>query len=359
MTKKALMDRWKNDPIWKHKWEQIALWLFSTNEEFDKTEEMEYTPDGYLDLRGFPLNWDIEIQEYTDLSKIDLTQNPRGLGSIENKKFEKVDFSYADFSGRYMLKCKFYDCIFDNVKMLDIHEEQCSFRDCIFRKGIYGGSLGMGESHYKNVQFQSVKMHRTQMWWPNFEDCLFQNCNLRGTDFGGAHFKNVKFVGKVDNVWFRGKTPDRYKENCRWRPEIDERWEQVFPMEVDFSEATLSDLTISNLCDLSEVVLPGDGSCYLIPNLDAMRADISERLKKGKKRLLERLLDYHLMDGEDKIMEIFYLNDVYRDIREDFPPEEQQESYDLCKEICDDLLNKGILTLEKIKEISQNKFTNL
>lgn len=348
MTKKALMDRWKNDSIWKRKWEQIALWLFSASEEIDKAKGMEYTSDGYLDLRGFPLNWDIDIQDYTDLSKIDLTQNPRGLGNIENKKLEKVDFSYADFSGRYMRKCEFYDCIFDNVKMLDIQEEQCSFRDCIFRKGIYGGSLGEGESHYENVQFQSVKMHGTQMWWPNFEDCLFQNCNLRGTDFGGARFKNVKFVGKVDNVWFRGKVPDRYKEDCRWRPEIDERWDQVFPMEVDFSEATLSDLTISNLCDLSEVVLPSDGSCYLIPNLDAMRADISERLKKGKKRLLERLLDYYLGDREDKIMGILCLNDVYRDIREDFAPEEQQESYDLCKEICDDLLKKGILTLGKI-----------
>lgn len=40
---------------------------------------------------------------------------------------------------------------------------------------------------------------------------------------------------------------DRYKVNRRWRPEIDERWDQVFPMEVDFSEATLSDLTISKL----------------------------------------------------------------------------------------------------------------
>lgn len=79
-TKKALMDRWKNDPIWKHKWEQIALWLISASEEFDKTEGMEYTSDGYLDLRGFPLNWDIDIQDYTDLSKIDLTQNSRGAG---------------------------------------------------------------------------------------------------------------------------------------------------------------------------------------------------------------------------------------------------------------------------------------
>lgn len=48
-----------------------------------------------------------------------------------------------------------------------------------------------------------------------------------------------------------------------------------------FGSHVKQNLTISNLCDLSEVVLPSDGSCYLIPNLDAMRVDISERLKKG------------------------------------------------------------------------------
>jgi len=89
MTKKALLDRWKNDAIWKHKWEQIALWLFSTSEEIDKIEGMEHTSDGYLDLRGFRLNWDIDIQDYSILSKIDLTQNPRGIGSIVNKRFKK------------------------------------------------------------------------------------------------------------------------------------------------------------------------------------------------------------------------------------------------------------------------------
>lgn len=212
--------------------------------------------------------------------------------------------------------------------------------------------MGLAESHYKNVQFQSVKMNRTQMWWTDFEDCLFSNCNLRGTDFGGSHFKNVKFIGKVEFVWFRGKMPDHYKSNCRWMPDIEERWDQVLPMEADFSEATLSDLTISDFCDLAEVILPSDGSCYLIPDLDAMRDDIGKRLKKEKKRLLERLLEYYLMKRENQNMKILCLNDVYREIQKDFAPEEQQESYDLCKEICNDLLNKGILTLGKIKEIS-------
>lgn len=312
---------------------------------------MEYTPDGYLDLRGFPMNTFVDIQEYTNLQRVvNLIQGARRL--ISQKRFEKIDFSHADFSGRYIEKCTFNDCIFGNVKMRDIGEEQCSFRDCIFREGFYDGFLGLGGSCYKNVRFQSVKMTRTDMWWPDFEDCLFQNCNLKYTDFGGAHFKNVKFTGKVEDVWFRGKKPEHYKSSCRWMPDIEERWDQVLPMETDFSEATLRNLTISDSCDLSEVILPSDGSCYLIPDLDAMRDDISKRLKKEKKRLLEELLEYDLTKRENQNMRILCLNDIHHDIQRDFAPEEQPESYALCKALCNDLLNKGILTLGKINEIS-------
>lgn len=340
---KKIIERWKNDPIWKQRWERIALWIFSENEIIDTVEDMEYTSNGYLDLRGFPLNVFIAIQEYTNLQRNELLQDSGG--AIANKRFEKVDFSYADLGGRVIEECKFYDCVFENTMMRDIAETKNVFVNCVFRKGIFGGFLGMGESDYKNVLFQSVKMHRTQMWWPNFENCLFHDCNLRGTDFGGAHFKNVKFVGKIEGVWFRGKRPDRYKENCKWRPEIDERWDQIFPMESDFSEATLSDLTISDSCDLSEVILPSDGSCYLVPDLDAARVDINMRLKKEENRLLKRMLEYYFMKMENQNMEILCLNDVYREIRKEFAPEEQQENFDLCKEVCNDLLNKKILTL--------------
>lgn len=340
---KKIIERWKNDPIWKQRWERIALWIFSENEIIDTVEDMEYTSNGYLDLRGFPLNVFIAIQEYTNLERNELLQDSGG--AIANKRFEKVDFSYADLGGRVIEKCKFYDCVFENTMMRDIAETKNVFVNCVFRKGIFGGFLGMGESDYKDVQFHSVKMHRTQMWWPNFENCLFYDCNLRGTDFGGAHFKNVKFVGKIEGVWFRGKRPDRYKENCKWRPEIDERWDQILPMGADFSEAALSDLTISDSCDLSEVILPSDGSCYLVPDLDAARTDINMRLKKEENRLLKRMLEYYFMKMENQNMEILCLNDVYREIRKEFAPEEQQENFDLCKEVCNDLLNKKILTL--------------
>lgn len=219
---KLLLERWKNSVIWKQRWERIVLWMYSTDENMDMAIEMEYTSDGYLDMRGFPFYNGIDFMEYTDIKYENMIQDSRGM--ISNKRFEKVDFSLSDFTQRYMDKCIFSNCIFENVKMRGITEEQCSFLDCIFRKGIYGGSLGLGESYYKNVQFQNIKLHGTQMWWPNFEDCIFSNCNLRGTDFGGAHFANVKFIGKVDRVWFRGKLPDRLKRGSRFGEKYD-RWD--------------------------------------------------------------------------------------------------------------------------------------
>jgi hypothetical protein len=46
-------------------------------------------------------------------------------------------------------------------------------------------------------------------------------------------------------------------------------------------------------------------------------------------------------------MGVLNLKDVYNEIQKDFAPEEQQESYDLCKEICNDLLSKGLI-MDKI-----------
>ena len=53
---KKIIERWRNDPVWKLRWERIALWIFSENEILDIAEDMEYTSNGYLDLRGFPFN---------------------------------------------------------------------------------------------------------------------------------------------------------------------------------------------------------------------------------------------------------------------------------------------------------------
>lgn len=333
VSKASLVERWKSDAKWKQRWEHIARWLFGNNEAMDMAEEMEYTSDGYLDLRGFPMDWEPK----RDRQRPDLLQDARGV--IINKIFERVDFSYANFNSRYMIKCKFRNCIFDNTMMHNITEKQCSFIDCIFRKGVYGGFLGLGESEYKNVQFLSVKMYKTWMCWPDFEDCLFHNCNLKATDFGGSHFKNVKFVGKVEDVWFRGKY--ECPKQGEYYESKYERWNKIVPMEVDFSEAELSYIGVEDCCDLSRIILPNDGSCYIINNIQNMRTALEDNKKISN--ISNILLRFHLRDREGK--GILCLVDVYKYIEKYVEPEEQKEIYNLCKEACNDLLNKGILTL--------------
>ena len=95
---KKIIERWRNDPAWKLRWERIVLWIFSEDEIVDIAEDMEYTPNGYLDLRGFPFNAYIAVQEHTNFQRDELLQNSGG--PIANKRFEKIDFSYADLSGR-------------------------------------------------------------------------------------------------------------------------------------------------------------------------------------------------------------------------------------------------------------------
>lgn len=339
----TLIKRWNSDVIWRRKWEYITNWIFSTDKIMNIGDQTDYTSDGYFDMRGFPFNYDIDFKLYTELNPNDLKQGSRGL--ISNKIFRKVDFSLADFSGRYIENCEFYDCIFNNTVMCDINEAENLFVDCVFKKGIYGGALGLGESHYRNVQFHQVKMNRTSIWWPNFENCLFDRCNLKGTEFGGSHFKNVKFIGKVDGVWFKGKeespNPGRY-----WESKY-ERWNQIIPMEADFSEATLSNITISDFCDLSKVILPKDGSCYLILNVEKMRNSLNNMVKERKTKLLEILLKFHVREKEGEGMGILCLNDVHRHIQKYIAPEEQQESYTSLKEICKVLYEQGILSSGK------------
>lgn len=338
---KILIERWKNDTVWRRRWECIASWMFGVNEDDGWMEEVGYTEKGYLDLRGFPISLHVDLKEYTYLKKEELMPDPRGL--ITNKRFEKVDFSFADFTGRFIGHCEFIECIFSNTVMCDITESECSFVDCVFTKGIYGGTLGLGGGSYKNVKFQTVKMYKTLMFWPDFEDCLFQNCNLRGTDFGGSHFKNVKFIGKVDHVWFRGKY--EASESGKYRESRYDRWSQITPMEVDFSEASLKYIAVSDFCDLSKVILPKDGSCYVIRDFEEMRKDIRKRQSRKEEKLLEIMMKFALREYDGERMGILCMNDMHRYIEKYIDEVDRQRNYDLLIEICDELLQKGILTL--------------
>jgi hypothetical protein len=72
-------------------------------------------------------------------------------------------------------------------------------------------------------------------------------------DFNAASFEDCAFEGKLTDVWFRGGF--RYPvEEHRYGPAKKNRMEHV-----SFAKAQLEDLTFSDSCDLSTIILPETG----------------------------------------------------------------------------------------------------
>ena len=338
--KNKLITRWKTELLWRYKWETITKWIFSSKEIMDEDKILEFTMGNNLDFRGYSLKAGRDFSEYSDMEYEDILQESKGL--ISNKKFINIDFSYADFSGRYFEKCEFKNCVFKYTNMRNINEEECKFSNCYFFKGYYNASIGLGESFYENIEFDSISISGSLMFWPNFKNCIFKNVKLKGVDFGGAHFENVKFIGKVEDVWFRGKK-EAYKKGRYWETKY-ERWNKINPMRVDFSDAVLSYITVSDYCDLSEVILPVDKSCYLINDIRKMRNYIENRLLESESDFLKLLLKLQISEKEGEKMSILCLNDLYNQIKKFIKKENQIDALKLWEEISTDLLKKNILS---------------
>ena len=343
--KNKLIERWNKDDSWILRKVEIIEWILGEKSDLNKLNSYHSTPEGKLDFRGFSIS-----PGFNSVSTANqmLENKVHRAGTVENIIFENIDFSYANFENILFSKCKFIQCIFAHSRMISIHEEQCEFSNCTFKKGAISGWLGMGESIYRNVSFDSVKLVGINMSWPNFEKCQFVNCDLKRTDFGGSHFDGVKFIGKVEDVWFRGILKADEKNNRYWKSSY-ERWNTIKPMKVDFSDATLTYIDFSDYCDLSEVVLPKDGSCYLIQDVAVMR-DCLENYKVAEKEinivLLDILLKYHLIKRAGEKMSILSLNDLNEQIKENILPEEQESAIKSWSTICEDLLKKDILKVQ-------------
>jgi len=150
--KNKLTERWKNDSLWREKWE-IVMKCFLSSENIGKFDNSYYLPNGYLDLRGFDFNERVDFAKYTDKDYSSLIRETFGI--IKKKKFENVDFSYVNLCERRMKNCQFINCIFNSSDFSGIQEFECQFINCNFYKGKFNGFIGVGQSLYKNVLFDS------------------------------------------------------------------------------------------------------------------------------------------------------------------------------------------------------------
>ena len=137
---------------------------------------------------------------------------------IEDKTFEKVDFTTEKLPGSGFDNCTFLNCNFSDADLSEKNFTECTFRDC---------NLSMAKlvkTTLNDVQFKDCKMIGL-----NFQQCSeflftvqFNHSVLNISTFTGMKVKKTKFVG------------------CTLH-------------EVDFSEADLSGSIFDN-CDLTRAI---------------------------------------------------------------------------------------------------------
>ena len=198
--------------------------------------------DGYVDLSN----------QFIDCSKL-------------AHKYIKCDFSKSLFAHRntiYWLENKvFVGSLFSRTAFNAIAEhgnvfQNCTFKDISFRNAI----LGYDSSRYISCRFENVSFGAFIK--PQFKDCYFIDCNFHNVDFMASNFENCVFSGKIEKVWFRGNFPTK---------SLQKEFGEAKPnkmLNVSFEKAIMHDVTFSDNCDLSTIVLPGHGHYLFFDNWD-------------------------------------------------------------------------------------------
>lgn len=109
---------------------------------------------------------------------------------LQNKKFEKIDFTVSTPDSTEYEDCLFTNCNFYNGNLTDISFEKCTFEGCDF-------SL----AKLNNTVFIDVQFLNCKLLGLHFEDCskfiltfFFENCILKLSSFYKLHMKKTRFV---------------------------------------------------------------------------------------------------------------------------------------------------------------------
>jgi len=140
---------------------------------------------------------------------------------IENKIFEKIDYTAAKLPKEEYENCTFQDCIFYNADLSSLSFYECVFSACDFSLAKLNNTL------LNDIQFKHCKLLGLR----------FDNCNDSGLSI---HFENCQL--KL-STFFKLKLIKTKFINCNLQ-------------EVDFTQTDLSGSIFEN-CDLQRAVFDG------------------------------------------------------------------------------------------------------
>jgi fluoroquinolone resistance protein len=148
--------------------------------------------------------------------KIDFTQNPLSKGEYEYCTFLNCNFSYTDISDLKFLECEFSGCNlslakltqtalkdikFKNCKMLGLNFGDCNefgfavnFDTCILDRSSF---VSMASSLKKRVKIKQTVFKNSQLHEVDFTECDLSSAVFDDCDLTGAIFKDT-IIEKAD-----------------------------------------------------------------------------------------------------------------------------------------------------------------
>lgn len=203
----------------------------------------------------------------------------RGIALPQAKIFEiafsGADFSYADLSDAWIEHCVFHDAIFLKTNLSRVADHGNRFEEARFVGSDFReAALGYEGSKYTKCDFEKCKFNGAVFIRAEFEECVFKDCELTSVDFNVSSFVRCKFIGKLEDVRFRGDyafTKDRDRFGPHKNPKMDR---------VDFSEASLSWLSVTDGASLGTIVLPDDPYIFRLDNLDRVLPFAKEQVRR-------------------------------------------------------------------------------
>ncbi|MEP6848845.1 MAG: pentapeptide repeat-containing protein [Acidobacteriota bacterium] len=286
MATKDLVARWKSTPENDRASERI----FNTC-KYGGVLSIDQSPFGrvesdLIDFRGYPahriLVKDVILKDL-DLSYVDFSNCWLETNRFENCLFEKTDFSNASDHGNIFEYCVFVNC---NFRMSAIGYDGSQFNNCIFNR----------------CSFQRAIFTRAE-----FVNTEFLNCKLNGVDFNASSFENCKFVGLLDDVWFRGTFASQSQTDHFGQPKINKM------KNVSFENADLKNLTFSNGCDLSTVTIKNNGRYFKYDNwykrLQFLSKEIESWDDESQRNQAAKFLKISMVHAPTQDWEILSLDD--------------------------------------------------
>ncbi|MGY3777452.1 pentapeptide repeat-containing protein [Isobaculum melis] len=166
---------------------------------------------------------------------------------IMDALYEDTAFIFTDFNHPIFTKTVFKNCLFRNVNLKDARIYDCQFIDCTF-KSVHFATVTIGAHNglYQDCTFTSCRFRGAFFYNPEFIACLFNKCQWKSVDLSASYFDSCKFIGKLEDVTFRGYHESDLTEGAKPNP----------MKKVDFSEAIFGEFVGFTGCDLSTAIPP-------------------------------------------------------------------------------------------------------